>query len=345
MVHQAFDIAVDLFLRRQGDARIVYTHGAGRKLPQRLLDDPHALFDLCKTHGETVVVITLRAGRHLEIHSIVEEIRLRPAHIVSHTGCAQERSGDTIGDRVFLGHHANTGHTINENTVLRQQLVTVGEDLTDVGKRAAYLLDEPGGEVLGHPSYSGIAHRQARAGNRRHQVVQGFASLQHVEADRDSAGLSGGHAQARHMVGNPRDLTHDHADVLTAVRHLEFEELFSRQSKSNVVDQWRGVIEPVGVRYHMVPGALLAHLLEAAVQVADLYLAIKDLFAVELEVELDSPVGRGVRGPHLQGHHLRSGIKLFAQLPRRFCHRLYLLGQGLLIGSRSSTKGCRFWTG
>src|SRR5262249_60219004 len=54
----------------------------------------------------------------------------------------------------------------------------------------------------------------------------------------------------------------------------------------------------------MVPRSLLAHLLEAAMEVADLHVDVEDRLAVEAEVELDGAVRRRVRRPHLDLHHL-----------------------------------------
>ena len=76
------------------------------------------------------------------------------------------------------------------------------------------------------------------------------------------------------------------------------------RAKPTLFRMRRGVVQPVGVRDAVVPRALLAHLLEAAVQVADLDVDIDDGLAVELEVELDGAVRRRMRRPHLDFHDL-----------------------------------------
>jgi len=56
-----------------------------------------------------------------------------------------------------------------------------------------------------------------------------------------------------------------------------------------------GAVRPaIGVGEDVVPRPLLAHLLEAAVQVADLDVDVDDRLAVEAEVELHRAVRRGV---------------------------------------------------
>ena len=106
------------------------------------------------------------------------------------------------------------------------------------------------------------------------------------------------------MVGHPRDFTHNHADVLTAVGHLEVKKLFRRQREPNIINQRRDVVQPVGIRNNVVPGALLAHLLKTTMQIADFDIAVEDLLAIELEPKLNGAVRSGMGGSHLQGHDL-----------------------------------------
>ena len=106
------------------------------------------------------------------------------------------------------------------------------------------------------------------------------------------------------MIGDARDLAHDDADVLCAFRRLDAEQLLDREREADVVDAGRGVVEPVGVREALRPRALLEHLLEAAMKIADLDVAIGDPLAVELEVELDGAVRRRMGRPHLELHDL-----------------------------------------
>lgn len=105
-----------------------------------------------------------------------------------------------------------------------------------------------------------------------------------------------------------RDLAHDHPQILCSLRNLDAEQLLDRQREAHIVDAGRGVIEPVGVGETLGPGALLAHLFECAMEVADLDVAIGDSLAVQLEVELDGAVRGGMRRAHLQLHDLIGGI-------------------------------------
>src|SRR6266404_1489954 len=104
------------------------------------------------------------------------------------------------------------------------------------------------------------------------------------------------------MIRDARDLAHDHAHVFTSFSSLDPEQALDREREADVVYARRGVVEAVSVREALGPGTLLAHLFESAMQVADLDVAIDDALAVELQVELDGAVGRGMRRPHLKFH-------------------------------------------
>src|SRR5712691_9135354 len=54
-----------------------------------------------------------------------------------------------------------------------------------------------------------------------HELPEELAGLDHVEEDGEGAQLHGGGAHAGQVVADPRDLAHDHADVLAPLRDLD----------------------------------------------------------------------------------------------------------------------------
>jgi len=69
-----------------------------------LFDDKHALLDLGQTAEITVEIIALRPHGDFEIDAIINQIRVRPPHIIRNARRAQEGPGDAVGQRVFLGN-------------------------------------------------------------------------------------------------------------------------------------------------------------------------------------------------------------------------------------------------
>src|ERR687897_3814294 len=104
------------------------------------------------------------------------------------------------------------------------------------------------------------------------------------------------------MVVDPRKLAGDDPNKLTTGRGLHADQLFDRESIADVVDQRRSVVQPVRIRNDLRPSRLLATLVEAAVKVANFHITVENLFAVELEIELDGSMGGRMGWPHLQLH-------------------------------------------
>src|SRR4029453_6278876 len=100
------------------------------------------------------------------------------------------------------------------------------------------------------------------------------------------------------------DLAHDPADVLSAVRDVDAEELLDGARVAEVVDEGRDVVEAVGVGNGIVVRADLAVLLEGAVEVADLHVRLHHRLAVELREDADDAVHGGMRGAEVHEHVL-----------------------------------------
>ena len=107
-----------------------------------------------------------------------------------------------------------------------------------------------------------------------------------------------------------RELAERHAVPLAALGHGDAAQLLDRERVADVVQHRRHVVEPVDVREDLRPRPALAHLLEAAVQIADLHVALHDRLARELEHHAHGAVHRGMRRPHVQVHRLGGKLEL-----------------------------------
>ncbi len=71
---------------------------------------------------------------------------------------------------------------------------------------------------------------------------------------------------------------------------------------ADVVDEGGAVVQPVGERDRPAASVCVSrHLLEAAVQVADLGIGADDLLAVEGDDDAERAVRGGMRGPEVEG--------------------------------------------
>ncbi len=172
-----------------------------------------------------------------------------------------------------------------------------GADLRDV--RAAHARERRRHVVL-HAADAHVVRRDARAAQDLHQIPGEFARLDAEQERRHRRQLEAGGAAACQVIAEPRKLAGHRAQPLAALGCLEVEQLLDREAVADVREDRRVVVEAIGVRDRLVPGAAFAFLLEAAVQVADLDVEIDDRLAVEFDQELDGAVRRRVRRPHVE---------------------------------------------
>ena len=111
---------------------------------------------------------------------------------------------------------------------------------------------------------------------------------------------------------NAHQLGEDGADVLAARRQLDAQQLLDGVVPGDLVGDRRDVVHPVDDGDVLVEVEVLAELLEAAVQVADVRHGLDDGLAVEGEDEAQ----RGVRGRVLRPEVERPEVFLVGALRR-----------------------------
>ena len=88
VVHQRFDVRVDLGLGRQRDRLVVDDYGAVGELSQCLIDDTHALADLLHSDEVAVVAVAHAPDGHVEVVLVVAGVRLVLAQVEVDAGAA-----------------------------------------------------------------------------------------------------------------------------------------------------------------------------------------------------------------------------------------------------------------
>jgi hypothetical protein len=180
---------------------------------------------------------------------------------------------------------------------------------------------------------------QARARDLLEERVQPLAALQQVQKRRERAQLHRRRADAGQVVGDARDLADDDPDVLGAPRDAigDAEELLHGHRVAAVVDHRRDVVQPIGVREDLRVGRVLGFLLEAAVEVAGLDVALHDLLAVDGEHDAHGAVHGRVRRAHVDGHELVRQLGLGVELG----HFLAAEDEGLQVSHGAHSRGDR----
>ena len=145
-----------------------------------------------------------------------------------------------------------------------------------------------------------VAHHPA-AGRPLEEVEDQLALLDRVERRREERPqVVEQEADRPHVAGDPRQLGHDHADVLGPLGRLGVvaHQLLDGQGIAEVVAHARQVVEPVGEREVHQERVPLADLLVVAVHVAHDRLEPDDRLAVDPQVEPEDAVRARVLRAH-----------------------------------------------
>ena len=163
----------------------------------------------------------------------------------------------------------------------------------------------PGGrQVLVQPTDAHRVVGETRAAERLEQIEQDLPLAEGVEKYRHRPQVEGMGAEPQQVRGDALQLRQDDPDVLGARRHLDVQQALHRTAVAEVLGNCRHVVEPVGQWLDHRIGAMFAELLDAPVQVADDRTHLGDLLTVELQLETEHPVGRGVLRAHVDLHLL-----------------------------------------
>ncbi len=104
--------------------------------------------------------------------------------------------------------------------------------------------------------------------------------------------------------GDALQLAHHHADDLSPFRNFDAEHLLHGQHIAEVVVHPGEIVHPVGVVDKVLVTLVLAGLLEAGMQIAQIGVNIDDGLAVQLDHHAQHAVGAGVVGTHVDDHVL-----------------------------------------
>ncbi len=190
--------------------------------------------------------------------------------------------------------------------------IRLGEDLAGLLKSLSAGLGEIFGEVGLHSPHAAVADCHARPGYLLHEFPEILPGLDHVEKHGEGPQLHGARPHASEMVRDPGNLRENDPHVVAALRNRDPKELLHSHAVAHVVDERGDVVEPVGVRDDAVVVDRFRHLLEAAVEIADLHFGLLDSLPIELGYDPDDPVHRRVGGADVEKHIPRLEIRCVA---------------------------------
>ena len=150
-----------------------------------------------------------------------------------------------------------------------------------------------------HAARPEIGRMHARAGGALVEHHQLFAFLETPERRRQRADVQGLRRDVKKMREDAADLGIEHADQLSALRHVDAEQPLDRQRERMLLVHRRDIVEPVEIRDRLQIGLLLDQLLGAAMQEPDMRIDAVDDLAVQFQHKAQHAVRRRMLRPEI----------------------------------------------
>src|SRR5690606_34378822 len=104
VMDQRFHRLLHLSAPRRRNLAVEAEHWTFRHFRKALLHDARGLIDFLDADHEAIIAVATRADRHVELHAVIDVVRLRLAQIPRDASRADHRTGKAPFDRVFAVH-------------------------------------------------------------------------------------------------------------------------------------------------------------------------------------------------------------------------------------------------
>ncbi len=300
MTARALEGEVDLALWRMHFENFLQD-GTCRHLVQSLLDDPTALLHFLEPHSVTVQSVAVHADRNFEIESVVNFVRLDLSHIERNAARSQVGPRHSVLARDIFGDDANPSGAVNEDDVLRYQIVVVRPAAAKPLHERSRHIDELVIDILAHSAKTAVRIGEARATHSIEDVEDLLAIIEGVKERSEAAEIHHIGPKPEQVARYPVELGAYGSDIFGSLRNFYSGELFHRQNKTMVEDHAGKIVHTAGVGEKLLVGAVFAHFFMAAVSIANHRVCFDDELSVKIQQNPEHPVRAWVLRPKVQG--------------------------------------------
>ena len=290
------------------------------------MHDPHALAHLFHADEITIIAVTDRTRRDVELQIRVAKIRRGLAQVVLHAAGAQVRTAQAVINRHLLRDDADVARAVHPDAVAREQGFRFVDVHDDFLQKLPDLIHPARRQIARHAADARVAGGKARTRQRLEQIVELLAFRERVHEHGQRADIHREAAHAQQMRRDAGEFAAHDADVLAARRQrlVDAHQLLDGERVSDVAGERREVIQSIRVRDELGVSHVLRDLLVTAMEVADVGHRLGDDLAVHLEQDAQHAVRGRMRRPHVEDHLLAlhvtqfAGSRSFRRTRRRF---------------------------
>ncbi len=219
-------------------------------------------------------------------------------------GGAQQRTGHAQLEAAFLRHDSGALRAPQPDLIAVEQREVLIEPLGHDLEELADLRLPARWDVLEDAAHLEVARVDALAGGHLEQVEHEVAVAAAPPEHRDRADVERARGEGEKVRCDPAELRVDHTQILSARRHLDFQQPLDRHAEHVRVGVVGQVIHPLDERDDLPVLLVLAALLDAGVDVADDRLDVAHDLALERRQQPQHPVRRRMVRPDVDREEL-----------------------------------------
>ena len=292
---------------------IVRADRAARHLCQALLHDLGAFVHFLHADHEAVVTIRIGADGNVELHTVVHIVWLTLTEIPWNTRGTDHRAGEAPSHRIVLTHHGDIDVPLLKNAIVEDEAHGITEQFGQPRVDPVANIDEQFlGYILMYAAWAEPRAVHTRSRSPLEEIQTVFAQFEHPKVGRHGANVHDVRTDVEHVIADAGQFGEQNAQILSALRHLDVEQLLNRKNVAVFLRERAAVIEPIKIGQRLQIRLVLDQLLGAAMKQADMRIHPLDDLTVEFHHHTKNSVRRRVLRSEVDrvvGDHLVAGSR------------------------------------
>jgi hypothetical protein len=315
VVNQSLHVLLHGSTRRGHDLVVLDADGTSGHLVQALLDNAERLTELLHTAQVTVVAVTVDTNGNIELDLVVGIIRLRLADIPGNTGATEHDTSEGHVQSISSVNDTNTLGSGLPDTVIRKQLLSLIDTVTELGGPLVDIIQKAERNVLGDTTGANVGSVETGTRNtlveflnddqcvrRLAMTSRGYPSnfpiayhqlltlLETPQEGSQGTDVHGVGKDGHEVVQDTGELAKQGSNPLGTLGDLDVEELLNGQGEALLVGHHGDVVQSVEVRQGLHISLVLNQLLRTTVKQTDVGIGANDLLAIELQNQSEHTV-------------------------------------------------------
>lgn len=156
VVDESFHVLLHSRTRGRADLVVLNLDRTSGHLVQTLVDDAKRLTELLHTAEVSVVAVTVDTDGDVKLNLVISIVGLRLADVPRDARATEHNTGETHVQRILSAHNSNTLGSGLPDTVVRKQLLSFVNAVTELGRPLVDVIEQAKRNILGDTARADI---------------------------------------------------------------------------------------------------------------------------------------------------------------------------------------------